>query len=426
MSTFWNFEELDQLHIELTNACNAACPMCVRFHNASPYTRADLTIQQITIEKFKEWFPPDVVKKCKLILFCGVHGDPCAAKDFLEICEYIESVSDITRVEFNSNAGLRRPDWWSKVGEVFARNKHKGWTAIFSIDGLRKTNHIYRRNVVWEQLEQNVRAFTKHGGISYWDFLVFKHNEHEISKARKTSKKWGITYFVPKKALGVDNGKSLKAMPALNKEGKVDYWIHAPENSEYRNLENPQGEEEFISWPFDVEEYKQQKKYKIKKPSWKNKVDRFYENIENYTIDEENNSCSINCKSQNIRNDQSIKKEVFVDCSGVVMPCCYMATHLNSTYSSPETLQLHNHMNNYGWEHFDLHKHTLKEILSNSHLNKVFADTWEKDSIANGKTLFCSMTCGKISNIDKIFTHESVQGNRRKSKFCEKAKKDNK
>ena len=27
---FWEFSELSQMHIELTNACNAACPMCVR------------------------------------------------------------------------------------------------------------------------------------------------------------------------------------------------------------------------------------------------------------------------------------------------------------------------------------------------------------------------------------------------------------
>ena len=67
MNNFWNYTELDQLHIELTNACNAACPMCVRFHNSSTLTRPDLTIQQITLEKFKEWLPPEIIN---LILRC--------------------------------------------------------------------------------------------------------------------------------------------------------------------------------------------------------------------------------------------------------------------------------------------------------------------------------------------------------------------
>ena len=63
---FFNYDELSQLHVELTNACNAACPMCVRFHNNSPLARPDLEIGQITAEKFKNYFPPEIIKKCKL------------------------------------------------------------------------------------------------------------------------------------------------------------------------------------------------------------------------------------------------------------------------------------------------------------------------------------------------------------------------
>lgn len=412
MNNFWNYTELDQLHIELTNACNAACPMCVRFHNSSTLTRPDLTIQQITLEKFKEWLPPEIIKKCKLILFCGVHGDPCIAKDFLEICQYISEVSNTTRVQFNSNGGMRTPEWWAKVGKLFADNKNRGWSAVFSIDGLADTNHIYRRHVVWEKLESNVKAYTKFNNSSEWDFLVFEHNEHQIEKARKKSKKWGVTFFNPKKALGVDNGTSLKAMPALNKEGKLDYWIRAPKSAEWRNLENPQGEEEQHAWPFDIEQYRYEKQHKLKKRSWESRVNSFYDDIKSVDTTE-HDSCSIYCKSQNRRSDNVVGKEVFIDCSGLVMACCYMATHLNGTYSSPETLQLHNHMNTYGWDNFNLHHHSLEDILNGNHLNTLFADSWEKETTQNGKTLFCSMTCGKISAIDKIFTHKSIVGTRK-------------
>jgi MoaA/NifB/PqqE/SkfB family radical SAM enzyme len=73
---FFNLHELDQIHIELTNACNAACPMCTRFHMNSPIMRPDLQIAQITIDQFKQWFRPYLIKKLDVILFCGVHGDP--------------------------------------------------------------------------------------------------------------------------------------------------------------------------------------------------------------------------------------------------------------------------------------------------------------------------------------------------------------
>lgn len=413
MSAFWNFEELDQLHIELTNGCNAACPMCVRFMNSSPLTRPDLKIQQITLDKFKEWLPREILTKCRLILFCGVHGDPCVAKDFLEICEYIAEVSPKTKVDVNTNGGMRTPDWWDKVGQLFSNKKEQEWGITFSIDGLRKTNHLYRRNVVWEKLMQNVKAYNKHDNLSTWDYLVFAHNEHEVNKARKKAGKLGFTQFVPKKALGVDNGKSLKAMSALNKKGTLDYWIHAPNNPEYRNLEKPVGDEEYNHYEFDPKDYWKMKNLKAKKQNFVDRVQTVYKNdLENKSFGS-HDTCKIYCKSQNRRNDQKIYKEVFIDCSGLVMPCCYLATHLNSTYTSLETLQAHAHMNEYGWEKFDLHNHTLKEILDQEHLDRVFADTWDKPSISEGKTLFCAMTCGRISDIDRIYTHDSNKDTRK-------------
>lgn len=408
MSSFWNFDELDQLHIELTNGCNAACPMCVRFMNSSPLTRPDLKVQHITLEKFKKWVNPEVLSKIRLILFCGVHGDPCASRDFYEICKYIDETNPNTRVDVNTNGGMRTPDWWSKVGKLFHKKLKRGWNITFSIDGLEDTNHIYRRNVNWNKLMENVKAFISEGGQAEWDYLVFEHNEWQIEEAKELSKQLGFRAFIPKKALGVDNGTSLKAMGALNKEGKLDYWIHAPSQKEYRNLENPAGEEEYISWEFDVEYYRELKKGKSKKQYWLDSVDKVYENRIPLEDLSEHDNCNIYCKSQNRRNDQKMYKEVFIDCSGIVMPCCYMATHLNSTYSSTETLQLHNHMNKYGWEHFDLHKHSLKEILNQKHLDTVFADTWEKPTVLAGKTLYCAMTCGRVSHIDKIFTHKDV------------------
>ena len=58
MPNFWHTPEVRQLHIELTNACNAACPMCVRFYRNSPLPRPDLEIGEITLDKFQQFFPP--------------------------------------------------------------------------------------------------------------------------------------------------------------------------------------------------------------------------------------------------------------------------------------------------------------------------------------------------------------------------------
>lgn len=395
----WQSDNLIQLHIELSNACNAACPMCVRFHKNSPLIRPDLEIGQITLDLFKKYFPNEMLKNVKLILFCGVHGDPGVARDTYEICKHIAETSPKTKIMMNTNAGMRTPDWWDKLGKLFSENKE--WLMTFSVDGLEDTNHLYRRNVVWHKLEANIKAFTKHSPKSAWDFLIFKHNEHQLEEARERCKEFNITEFIPKKALGLDNGISLQRMPALTKDGKLDYYIDAPEDPKNRSLENPTGPVQDGYYGFEREDYF---KLKAEKSSgyYQQQVDKVYDTI----VDTKWDKFKISCKSQV---NSKGGTEIFVDNFGRVMPCCYVGTHLNGTYTDTRSLQLHKAMNDYGWDKFDLNLHSLEEILSGGHLNRVFADTWGLKSVKCGKMAYCADTCGQFSAIDNIFTHETIE-----------------
>lgn len=407
MSNFFNYNEFSQLHIELTNACNAACPMCTRHHLNSPLIRPDLELEQITIDKFQKYFPPEVIEKMEIILFCGVHGDPGMAKDLYEICEYISKCNKETAVRINTNGGMRNPEFWSKMGTLFAsqRQDHWRWEITWSIDGLEDTNHLYRRNVVWKKVIENAQAFIDAGGYANWDYLIFKHNEHQIDEAKVLSKKMGFAYFYPKKSLGVDDGQKLVRMPALSREGQLEYWIDAPVKSENRNLEKPI---DFIPierhWPFDAESYKYQKENKrTADPSYWQRVDNVYKLLE--TENNENlDTADIKCKAKTMTGG----KEIFVDNHGRVIPCCYIGTHLNGVHSDSQSLQLHHEMNKYGWDHFNLNNHTLKEILDAGHLDRVFTDSWSKPSCKEGKMAYCANICGTYSRVDKIYTHEKM------------------
>ena len=392
------------MHIELTNACNAACPSCVRFYLNSPNVRPDLEIGQITLEKFKTWFPPEVIQKCHLILFCGVHGDPCVAKDTLEICEYISEVSDRTAVRMNTNGGMRKPDWWTKLGKLFAVRSEttRYWELTFSIDGLQDTNHLYRRNVDWNNLMSNVAAFIEAGGRASWDYLIFRHNEHQLIQAMALSKKLGFRSFVPKKALGVDNGIDLTQMPVMNKKGELDYIIEAPRDPANRNLENPRSEKTVVFYPFTYDEYRELRENNQLVDNFQQQVKNVYRDRIKWEDTSKYDNCKISCKSGRPTGG----KEIFVDNFGRVMPCCYIGTHLNGLYTDIRTLQLHKHMNDYGWEHFSLEKYSLMEILDGNHLNRVFADSWKIDKVSAGRLSYCADTCGTVSSIDKIFTHK--------------------
>lgn len=407
MNNFFNLQELNQLHIELTNACNAACPMCTRFHVNSPLIRPDLEIDQITIEKFKQYFPPHIIKKCEVILFCGVHGDPGMAKDLYEICEYIaESSPGHTSIRMNTNGGMRKSEFWSKLGSLFAKQRrdHWRWQVTFSIDGLEDTNHLYRRNVEWDRVTANAQAFIDAGGFAEWDFLIFEHNEHQIDEAKELSKKMGFVNFVPKKALGVDNGTNLQRMSAMTREGKLDYWIDPPKDAKNRNLEKPETEkiiEQF--WNFDPDHYKKLKETRSSHNNYQERVKKAYDILRNENNQNLDNA-EIKCKARTMGGGV----EIFVDNFGRVMPCCYIGTHLNGVHTDSQSLQLHYEMNRYGWECFDLNSHTLEEILEAHHLDRVFTDTWKKPSCAQGKMAYCANICGTYSRVDKIYTHEKM------------------
>jgi len=372
--------------------------MCMRFHQSSPLIRPDLELGEISIEQFKSWFTPKFLKQQILILFCGVHGDPCIAKDTLEITKYIIEHSPKTNVLFNTNGGMRNPEWWAELGATLKDNPDN-WVT-FSIDGLEDTNHIYRRNVKWEKVMANVKAFIGAGGRAHWDFLIFKHNEHQIEEARRLASDLGFARFIPKKALGVDNGIDLHPMGALNKEGQLEYIIEAPLSPKNRNLENYRKIGEPSCNPFTVEQYKKQKEEKLIQQSHKWSYSRIYEIIDDTKYEKEN-KCEIKCKS--LRNGIV---DIFIDNYGNVLPCCYVGTHLNGNYADDKTLQLHHDIKKYGLEKFNLNHNTLENIIKERHIEKVFTNSWTKESISAGKLLFCADTCGQESSIDRIYTHE--------------------
>lgn len=408
MENFFNFDELTQLHIELTNACNAACPMCARFHANSPLVRPDLVIEQITIDKFKKYFPPEIINKLEIILFCGVHGDPGMAKDLYEICEYIAETNPNTAVRMNTNGGMRKPEFWSKMGALFAKQRqdHWKWIITWSIDGLEDTNHLYRRNVVWKNVIENAQAFIDAGGSANWDYLIFKHNEHQIDEATALSKSMGFRNFYPKKSLGVDNGTHLVRMPAVSRDSVIEYWIDAPVSPKNRNLENPATDKVIEEWWKFNPEY-----YKNHKAEGRTADNKYWERVDNAydALAKEDNTildnAEIKCKAKTMTGG----KEVFVDNHGRVIPCCYMGTHLNGVHSDSQSLQLHHEVRKYGWEHFNLNTHSLKEIMEAHHLDRLYTDSWSKPNCASGKMAYCANICGTYSRVDRIFTHEKME-----------------
>ena len=181
--------DIDVLHLESTDVCQAACPLCLR--------ETDILFDKneknhLTYDQIIECFPENKIKKLKKMFICGDYGDPAAGRHTLNIYRKFRSVNPEITLGMNTNGALRSRDWWEELATML--NKTYDYV-VFSIDGLADTNHLYRVNVDWEKLMENVSAFINNGGSAHWDMLIYQHNQHQVEDAKKMAVDMGFTWF---------------------------------------------------------------------------------------------------------------------------------------------------------------------------------------------------------------------------------------
>jgi len=162
------------LHLEPTDACQAACPQCARETDTS-FDKT--TVNHLTIARIKELFSVHQIKQLDKMFMCGDYGDPAAGKHTLEIFKYFRSINPAITLGMNTNGGLRNSKWWRELADIMSGERDY---VVFSVDGLEDTNHIYRVNVSWSKVIDNINTFITAGGNAHWDMIVFDHNKHQV------------------------------------------------------------------------------------------------------------------------------------------------------------------------------------------------------------------------------------------------------
>ncbi len=177
------------LHLEPTDACNLACPLCAR---ETDRTFNKQVANHLTVNQLKLALDEDHIKNLEKMFMCGNYGDPAAGKHTIELYQYFRSVNPTIILGMNSNGGLRSTAWWKSLAKIL--NQPQDYV-VFSIDGLADTNLIYRKNINWTRLIRNVTAFIQAGGQAHWDMLVYKHNEHQVDACQQFAKELGFKWF---------------------------------------------------------------------------------------------------------------------------------------------------------------------------------------------------------------------------------------
>ena len=181
-------DNLTHIMAEMTDYCNAACPMCNRYDWDLNLLEGITNSNHTTLEFIKDKIGEEIISKLKGWLCQGTYGDALMNPETLDIFKYLKKVNPNINIGMITNGGARNIDFWRTLAELKVN-------VTFSIDGLEDTNHLYRRNVKWDRLMKNVSAFITNGGRATWSFLVFKHNQDQIEDAKRLSKELGFKNF---------------------------------------------------------------------------------------------------------------------------------------------------------------------------------------------------------------------------------------
>jgi len=358
------FRDTKQIQIEITQKCQAQCPMCPRNIHGG-IDNPSLNLKDWSLQDFIEIFNEEVLSQIDLIIFCGNFGDPVLNNDLLGMCEYVKNQNKDVEISIHSNAGLRNRDWWRRLASVLPK-KH---TVYFAIDGLQYTNHLYRRNTDYNKIIDNAKAFIGAKGRAVWMFIKFAHNQHQVEDAKKVSEKLGFADFKQK-----ESKRFGTAFPVVDKHGKFLYNIKQPDDSNIQKVDYD-SVANYKSWPKATE---------------------------------------INCFADN-------DKELYIDVEFRLMPCCMIGSFLFANYDvalykkynlNDKVLEIGKKVQDeifslieeFGGDHaLNVKKHSIQKVMNTDSWQKLLKYKW-KNKQSPACIILCSADSPYIQNEDQWVT----------------------
>ena len=153
------FEQLHTVQVEITNRCQASCPMCLRNIHGG-IDNPNLILTDWTLEMFQNIFTDEVLAQISCVNFCGDFGDPIINANLIDMCQYVrDNKSDMTII-LHTNGSAHNAQWWTSLAISLPKN-HK---VIFALDGLRDTHSLYRIGTNYDMIIRNAKAFIDTGG----------------------------------------------------------------------------------------------------------------------------------------------------------------------------------------------------------------------------------------------------------------------
>lgn len=204
------YNDIRDVHLEISTLCNAACPLCPRNFRGYPYNDGypELNFSLASAEKI---FTPEFLTQLNSILINGNYGDAVMNPDTVDIVSYFKQHNKNLNVSISTNGSARNSKFWQQLAHLDA-------DVIFCLDGLEDTHQLYRQNTVWSTVIKNAKTFIDAGGRAIWKLVQFDHNAHQIEQCRQLATSMNFADFQI-----VDHGRNIG--PVFDKHGQLTHVI---------------------------------------------------------------------------------------------------------------------------------------------------------------------------------------------------------
>lgn len=387
---------ITRLDFEISSICNAGCSVCPRRHVGN-FTNFKQTYW--SIEEVKRAIDIDIIKNLSSIVFCGNFGDAMGNPDVVKIVKYFRDNNKQLKIYINTNGGIGDAIKYEQLAKMNVG-------MVFGIDGIGEVNELYRVNVKWEKIIENITSYIKYANSSMFEiqFLMWAETINQIIPMIDFMKSLGKGIFWLRKPFTTG-----EKTVVFNMNGEYTHYLTETDDKRLEKYFD-------TYWRYDqLDELKKQfeelnpttkelGKGNMQKSAIAKFKEKPYEHTEFKFTDEELNEYEkINeqtCFSKNYSNPKNLTGKnynVFITYDKLLMPCCMIPPNISNSihhhhgHENSVQKEILNKMYDLGFESFSLKEKTLKEVFDTGVLDRFVYDDLEK----NDPLKICKQICGK-------------------------------
>lgn len=386
------------IDFEISSLCNAGCSVCMRRRHGH---FSEFKQTYWTIDDVKSHIDLEIIKNLKNLILCGNFGDTMGNPDVVKIVKYFKENNPNLPIDINTNGGIGNAKDFEELAEL-------GVHMVFGLDGMGSSNELYRVNVKWDKVLENLNAFISKCNPNQLEiqFIMWSETTDQIIPMIEFIQSIGFGRLFLRRPYTT----GIKT-EVYNMQGESTHFL-----TEIKNIELQKYLETF--WNFEQLEKLKSDLLKIDLTPNPLELGNFLVKPKNifpkkdYTYTEENFSYeeiqklkSIEkqtCYSKNFMKPEDLVNNnynIYITHDKLLMPCCMItpnisnSIHHHSGEESSYQKEILNKMLKIGFEKFSLKNKTLKEVFNNGVLHK-FVYT---DLESNNPLKMCKILCGKCN-----------------------------